>query len=91
MRRHLITLFALFTGLAALTAPAHASALETLVADASAFAGAVEASGSECCQCVEQARQSTAKCPVREPSQKPALLISALRPPIIFGSERALE
>ena len=91
MRRHLITLFALFTGLAALHAPAHASALDSLVFDARAFARANDTASSESCACQRQARQSTAKCPTRERRRAPSRLLSALRPPIIFGSERALE
>ncbi len=91
MRRHLITLFALFTGLAALHAPAHASALESLVMDARAFARANEAASSESCVCEAQARQTAAKCPARERRQTRSRLLSVLRPPFIFGSDRALE
>lgn len=91
MRRHLITLFAIFTGLAALHAPAHASALESLVFDTGAFSRANDSSASESCQCEQQVREQTAKCPPREQQPKPASPLSALRPPFIFGSERALE
>lgn len=91
MRRHLITLFALFTGLAALHAPANASALESLVMDARAFARANDASSAEICACEAQARQTAAKCPARERARTPSRLLSALRPPFTFGSERALE
>ncbi len=91
MRRHLITLFALFTGLAALNAPAHASSSETMVFDARAFARANDAAASASCQCQHPPRQGTAKCPSRERQRAPARLPNTLRPPIVFGSERALE
>ncbi len=91
MRRHLITLFALFTGLAALHAPTHASALESQVMDARAFARAYDSTTSEICQCEQQAREHTTKCPTRERQPVPISPPSALRPPFIFGSERALE
>ncbi|WP_108791072.1 hypothetical protein [Erythrobacter sp. Alg231-14] len=91
MRRQLITLFALFTGLAALHAPAQASALESLVFDARAFARANDTATSVSCQCQHPPREGTAKCPSRDRQRAPARLPNSLRPTIVFGSERALE
>ncbi|MFU7529624.1 hypothetical protein [Qipengyuania sp. ASV99] len=91
MRRHLLTLFALFSGFAALHAPASASSLETMVFDARAFARANDTLASENCICPVRAQQRSIRCRAREKQQPQRRLPAALRPPIVFGSERALE
>lgn len=91
MRRHLITLFALFSGLAALHAPANASSLESMVFDVRALARANDASSPESCVC-EQRKQDAAKaCPPRKSDSPLPRVLRRIRPAIIFGSERALE
>ncbi|MGB3807418.1 MAG: hypothetical protein WA936_09480 [Erythrobacter sp.] len=91
MRRHLIALFALFTGLAAIHAPASASTLETMVFDARAFSSANEGGADKACICPakDEVRKNRCIAPDRKPM--PARLRGAVRPAIIFGSERALE
>jgi len=84
-------LFALFSGLAALHAPASASSLETMVFDARAFARANDSSASENCVCPLPAQQRNIRCRAREKQPPQRRMPAALRPPIVFGSERALE
>ncbi len=91
MRRHLLTLFALFTGLAAIHAPANASALETMVFDARAFARANDSGQAKACVCAKQNEKRPARCTKAKPHALPARLRDVLNPPVIFGSERALE
>jgi len=91
MRRHLLTLFALFSGFAALHAPANASSLESMVFDARAFARANDASSSQTCVCERRAEEATKACPSARSDAMPSRILRRVRPPIIFGSERALE
>lgn len=91
MRRHLITLFALFTGLAALHAPAHANSVESLISDVRALAGGADAADSDQCSCEQSGEEWANPCPAPEKQLIPARTPDVLRPPIVFGSERALE
>jgi hypothetical protein len=91
MRRHLLTLFALFTGLAALHAPAHAGGQETVVCDARASARTTDNATVERCVCKAQSRTAVRRCPARARPTYTFRLPEWLRPPVIFGSERALE
>ena len=91
MRRHLITLLALISGLAAIQAPANASVLESFVFDARALARSNDSSASENCSCAQQREKQASRCPAREKETPPVRLPLGLRPPVIFGSERALE
>lgn len=91
MRRHLLTLFALFTGLAALQTPAQASSLETMVFDARAFVRANDAGQNENCVCPVKQNEQYARCVARERKAPMRRLPNALRVPVIMGAERALE
>lgn len=91
MHRHLLALFALFTGLAAVQAPANASSLETMVFDARTFAGANEGGAENACMCASKREVRKPRCVVTSRTPLPPRLCDAVRPPIIFGSDRALE
>ena len=91
MRRHLIALFALLSGIAALQAPAHASALESMVFDARAFARANDNSANQECVCKEQAERGATKCPKSTTRSVPRRFLDALGIPVLVGSDRALE
>ncbi len=91
MRRHLLTLFALFTGIAALHAPAHASSANSFVFDSHAFARMNEAAQNENCGCEQRQRECVAPRPERASKQPQRRVPAILRPPVIFGAERALE
>lgn len=91
MRRHLLTLFALFTGLAALQAPAHASAVQSVVQNAQSVAGSNERAASDTCACPQRAREQANRCPKPEPKKPWKWLPSWLRPSVLIGSDRALE
>ena len=89
--RHLLALFALFSGIAALHAPAHASALQSVVQDARSTASSSECSASSGCECVADAYEQTRTRPRQERKQRLKWLPSWLRPSVIIGSDRALE
>lgn len=91
MRRHLIALFALLSGIAALQAPAHASALESMVFDARALARANDNAAAKECVCKQQADQTSARCPKRASKSVPRRFLDALGIPVLIGSDRALE
>ncbi|MEM7779946.1 MAG: hypothetical protein AAF697_06090 [Pseudomonadota bacterium] len=91
MRRHLITLFALFTGLAALQTTAQANSLQSMVAGASVFASSLEASQTENCSCEADARAKKQQCIDRASKVPFHRLPAALRPPVAVGPDRALE
>ena len=90
MARHLLALFALFSGIAALHAPAHAQTQQQVVQDARSDTRSAEASSRESCACPE-ARKRGDKCPKREQRETTSWLPSWLRPSVILGSDRALE
>ncbi|BDI60934.1 hypothetical protein [Qipengyuania nanhaisediminis] len=91
MPRHLLALFALFSGIAALHAPAHASAVQSVVQDARQVARSGDAAISESCACPQQARERGQRCPKREERKSFSWLPSWLRPAVVLGSDRALE
>lgn len=91
MRRHLIALFALLSGIAALQAPAHASALESMVFDARAFARSNDTSAAQECVCKDQAEQHATRCPKRNSRSVPRRFLDALGIRVLIGSDRALE
>lgn len=91
MRRHLLALFALFSGIAALQAPAHAAALDSTMFDARALAQANDGPVSEQCVCEAQKQQIKKRCPKRERALTPRRLLEALVPSVIIGCDRALE
>ena len=91
MRRHLIALFALFSGIAALHAPASASSLDSMVFDARSIASAKDASSAEQCICTAQSQSAKKRCPKRERGLTPRRLLETLGLPVIIGSDRALE
>lgn len=91
MPRHLLALFALFSGIAALHAPAHANSVQSMVENTRTDARAGEATASESCACPERARENKNRCPQREKRKPTIWLPSWLRPSVILGSDRALE
>ena len=93
VKRHLLTLFVLLSGLAALQAPVHASAAETVAAHARSIAGgaeAVEASHELCAFVAEARAEATGRVDDALPNLD-ALPMPALAAPYVFGVERALE
>ena len=91
MPRHLLALFALFSGIAALHAPAQAAAPQSVVQDARSSSAANEAADSESCACPDRARQQAKACNVRERRRAWSWLPRWLRPSVVVGSDRALE
>ena len=93
IKRHLLTLFVLLSGLAALQAPVHASCAEATAAHAGALHGSCDATdaGHSSCAFVAEARakaqEEDGEGPnAHEPARAPAALV-----PYIFGVDRALE
>lgn len=90
LRRNLIALFALLSGLAALQAPAHASAAQIVAAQSRSLAGGVEvqeASHAHCafaCTVVDSASGETTASFDLAP-------LPSLAVPYVVGVERALE
>ncbi|AWW74548.1 hypothetical protein CD351_08930 [Erythrobacter sp. KY5] len=91
MARHLIALFALFTGIAALSAPAHAGEVQSNVQNARSVANASESQTSENCSCASEAENREAARPKRERKRTWTWFPSWLRPSIFLGGDRALE
>ncbi|WP_299192234.1 hypothetical protein [uncultured Erythrobacter sp.] len=91
MPRHLLALFALFSGLAALHAPAQACAVQSVVQDARSSTSSGEASARAASACSEHAHERSKKCTSRERRRTWSWLPSWLRPGVIVGSDRALE
>ena len=90
-RRHLLTLFALFTGLAALQSPAQASALDNMVFDASALTKVSDTAHSENSQC-QIARSACARRWIaRQPRIRTWPAPAVMHAPVIIGPDRALE
>jgi hypothetical protein len=93
VKRHLLTLFVLLSGLAALQAPVHASTAETVAAHARSIAGgseAVEAS-HELCAFVAEARAEATGRVIDALPNLDVRPMPALAAPYVFGVERALE
>ncbi|MEM1052424.1 MAG: hypothetical protein AAGI28_10055 [Pseudomonadota bacterium] len=93
VKRHLLTLFVLLSGFAALQAPAQVSAAETMAAQTRAIAGVCEANEAayELCAFAAEARaEATGRASDAQSSVVLApLAVSAA--PYMFGVERALE
>ncbi len=91
MVRHLLALFALLSGIAALQAPAHAGEVQSSVQNARSVAGASEQSASESCDCASRERGENKTRPRREKRTSWSWLPAWLRPSVLLGSDRALE
>lgn len=90
LRRNLIALFALLSGLAALQAPAHASAAQIVAAQSRSMAGGVEVQEATHAQCAFASATVVSIAGETAPSFDLAPLPS-LSMPYVFGVERALE
>ena len=93
VKRHLLTLFVLLSGLAALQAPAQAACNETMAAHARAIAAGCEvdeASHTACAFALEARAEATGRVDEALPSYEAATLPELLVP-YVFGVERALE
>ena len=93
VKRHLLTLFVLLSGLAALQAPAHASSAETVAAQTRAIAGGCELAetGHALCAFVTKAHAEAADCSADTRQLHAAEPAAGVIIPYIFGVERALE
>ena len=91
MRRHLLALFALFSGIAALHAPVHATTAQSAIHDARAMASAGQQAANPGCACAQRASEQPDSCPRREREALRWWEPSWLRPSVLVGSERALE
>jgi len=93
VKRHLLTLFVLLSGLAALQAPAHGSAAETFAAHSRAIAGGFEASDAAHARCafVEEAQAEATGRSGETAVSHDAMPLPVLTAPYVFGVERALE
>lgn len=91
LARHLLALFALFSGIAALEAPVHAQVSQSQVQSSRQAANSSQNAASESCTCPERARERNSNCPKREQKRSWTWLPSWLRPSVILGSDRALE
>lgn len=89
--RHLLALFALFSGIAALEAPVRAEVSQPQVQSSRSVVNASQNAASENCNCVERSRDGGKACPKREQKRGWTWLPSWLRPGVILGSDRALE
>jgi len=91
MHRHLLTLFALFTGLAALQAPAQAAAPQAMVAGAQAMARSVEAAQRTTAGITIAAEADTLRLvPLIEVQPVPTRF-APLSAPVVVRADRALE
>lgn len=91
MRHHLIALFALLSGLAALQAPAQANALEAAVHDAHSTARAGDNGAVQVSVVAMQSLQSAAKRPAPVFATFAGRVLHTLSAPVLVGSDRALE
>jgi len=91
MRRHLIALFALISGLAAIQAPANAASLETMVQNAQGFARPNDTGIASVCVSVAKHEIRAIRRPQAPNLSVPVRTLGVIRPAIVFGSERALE
>lgn len=93
IKRHLLTLFVLLSGLAALQAPALASCDDTVAAHARSFSGGCEASDwpHASCAFVAEARAEAEETAVERPIALDTDATGLELVPYIFGVERALE
>lgn len=93
VKRHLLTLFVLLSGLTALQAPVHASSAETVAAQARAIVGGCEAADAthELCAFLVEARAEATGRVDETRSDYDAAPSEAFNAPYVFGVERALE
>ena len=91
MRHHLIALFALLSGLAALQAPAHAAAPQAAVHDARNAARAHEIGAHQTCAIIAQTEQRTSLLVAKVLPPRVLVFDNALGAPVCIGSDRALE
>ncbi|MEL6706643.1 MAG: hypothetical protein AAFP79_00060 [Pseudomonadota bacterium] len=96
MSRRLLALLAILSGLAALQAPAHAavangsSRLDNLSYDIEALAEMVNPQGAAC-QCQHPAKKPKRACDDQSKKTTRPRLIGVLPPPVVVGSDFALE
>ena len=93
VKRHLLTLFVLLSGLTALQAPVHASSAETVAAQARAIVGAADVADAshEHCAFVVEARAEGDRRLSETRLSFEVQPLPALSAPFVFGVERALE
>jgi len=93
IKRHLLTLFVLLSGLAALQAPVHASCGEVAAAHAGALHTGCDASeaGHGSCAFVAEARAEAEETAVEGENAHETAEVPASLVPYIFGVDRALE
>lgn len=93
IKRHLLTLFVLLSGLAALQAPVHASCGEATAAHAGALHGGCDTAdaGHVSCAFVAEARAEAEEKAVEGPDAHDAAPVPASLVPYVFGVDRALE
>ncbi|MEP0390761.1 MAG: hypothetical protein ABJ205_06655 [Erythrobacter sp.] len=91
VKRHLLTLFVLLSGLAALQAPAHGNAAETFAAHSRVIAGVLEASEATHARCAFAAQAEATGRASETSATLDAAPLPVLAAPYVFGVERALE
>ncbi|UAB76928.1 hypothetical protein INR77_08695 [Erythrobacter sp. SCSIO 43205] len=93
IKRHLLTLFVLLSGLAALQAPVHASCGETAATHAGALLSGCDASeaGHGACAFVAEARAKAQETAVEGEGALETAPAEITLVPYIFGVDRALE
>jgi len=97
MSRRLIALLALISGLAALHAPAHAavghgsSRLDNLSYDIETLAEMANPQGSSACQCESPPKKRKRACEEQSKKAVRPRLVGVLPPPVVVGSDFALE
>ncbi|XUU60393.1 hypothetical protein ACRAQ6_12640 [Erythrobacter sp. HA6-11] len=90
MRRQLLALLALLTGLAALGTPAHASVVDALSCEIGASAHDHDGTTQERAACEDDKVNAPTKGPAE--AQKPVKkTVRVIRPPVLFGIDRAYE
>jgi hypothetical protein len=90
MTHRLLALIALLTGLAAFATPGNASILDALDCEVGVSASAADSETSDECGCPDSGVDGTK----REPGKKAApnkRMKRVLRPPVLFGVDRAHE
>lgn len=92
MSRRLLALLAILSGLAALHAPAHASSrLDNLSYDIETLAEIANPQGHSACQCERPPKKRKRTCEEQNKSVARPRLIGVLPPPVVVGSDFALE
>ena len=97
MSRRLLALSALLSGLAALHAPAHAavsggaSRLDNLSYDIESLAEMANPKGSSACQCERPPNKRKRACEKQSTKAARPRFVGVLPPPVVVGSDFALE